>query len=108
MFRLSALCLLFAFTLATGPAYSDEDGAANASGAVSCGGIVGDVCGAGEFCKLKTGECKSAGDPIGICLYIPDVCTKEIAPVCGCDGNTYENECWADMASVSVLHDGEC
>ncbi|NOY94744.1 MAG: hypothetical protein GXP55_26500 [Deltaproteobacteria bacterium] len=31
-----------------------------------------------------------------------------LAPVCGCDGVTYTNTCWAQAVRTRVAHDGMC
>jgi hypothetical protein len=46
--------------------------------------------------------CEEPGEPSG-CF-----CTREYAPVCGDDGQTYGNACEADCADVRVDHVGEC
>lgn len=71
-----------------------------------CGGLAGLPCGVGEFCQLNTGEC--CCDFQGVCMPIPDACIEISAPVCGCDDQTYANECFARAAGVSIDHDGEC
>lgn len=79
--------------------------AAPANGAV-CGGIAGIPCNAGEFCNLPVGHC--CCDFFGQCTMIPEICIDLWDPVCGCDGNTYGNECEAAVAQVSLAHYGAC
>ena len=72
-----------------------------------CGGIAGLPCEEGEYCEFEGGHC-GATDQSGTCRPIPDACTEEFAPVCGCDDRTYDNECFAAREGVSVLSEGEC
>jgi hypothetical protein len=72
-----------------------------------CGGFAGIPCSdPNDFCKTQPGEC--CCDFFGVCTPMPNVCSLIYAPVCGCDGMTYTNECFADAAGVSVDHFGPC
>ena len=72
-----------------------------------CGGIAGVPCVDGEFCRFDDGTC-GAADLMGSCEEIPEVCTEDFMPVCGCDDVTYSNRCRASAEGVSVVSDGEC
>ncbi|HWB81046.1 MAG TPA: Kazal-type serine protease inhibitor domain-containing protein [Nannocystaceae bacterium] len=70
-----------------------------------CEVVEGCDCAAGQYCELPEGVCK--GDD-GTCVDMPDACGEIYAPVCGCDGVTYENPCSAQAAGMNVAYDGEC
>lgn len=74
---------------------------------VVCGGFAGIPCPIGQHCVLEPGTCGFA-DLQGLCQPVPEFCTEIYAPVCGCDGMTYANECFALRARAQIDHSGEC
>ncbi len=73
-----------------------------------CGGFTGILCPSGYYCKQEDGQCLEELDGAGRCQPLPDVCTMDFTPVCGCNGQTYSNACQAGMAGMSVAIEGEC
>ena len=60
-------------------------------------------CSSGEYCKNR-----ACGARTGTCTVEPRACTDHYEPVCGCDGQTYSNACYAAARGVTVAKQGEC
>ncbi|MDM8007941.1 MAG: Kazal-type serine protease inhibitor domain-containing protein [Phycisphaerae bacterium] len=57
-----------------------------------------------HYCDKADGDCSG----LGSCQLKPDYCSLWVDLVCGCDGHTYSNSCFAAMWGVSVAYPGEC
>ena len=63
-----------------------------------------DDCPRGQFCDCEAGVCGGNGE----CAERPRGCNRLFDPVCGCDEQTYGNDCNRRNAGVCLLHEGEC
>jgi hypothetical protein len=73
----------------------------------TCGGLAGVSCATGEFCDLE--DCNTYGGSTGTCVVNTGVaCPAVYQPVCGCNGTTYNNNCYRQVAGVSKKSDGAC
>src|SRR5690606_16892754 len=73
-----------------------------------CGTRGAPACADGSFCDFPADANCGRADAPGTCQPVPEVCAEIFAPVCGCDGQTYDNACSANAAGVSVEFDGPC
>lgn len=72
-----------------------------------CDGPLAWECGPARFCSARVGHCPDKRQ-FGRCEQRPQACYKIYAPVCGCDGVTYGNDCEAHAAGVSIEKRGAC
>ena len=82
--------------------------------------IIGKICGQSqprlsticdaprEYCHREAKDMCGATEVPGRCRVRPDTCADVLAPVCGCDGKTYGNSCYANSKGVSVKSNGKC
>src|SRR5262249_54304603 len=75
----------------------------------SCGGFADIRCsGVFLYCFHEVESACGAGDRTRVCRPRADLCPEVIQPVCGCDGNTFNNSCEASRAGISVSSSGPC
>lgn len=72
-----------------------------------CGGAAGIACDQGLWCDPEPGQCGQP-DVSGVCVAIPEACTQQFDPVCGCDKKTYPNDCERQRVQAALDHPGEC
>jgi cysteine-rich repeat protein len=87
-----------------------EDGGGNWTdgGVRACGGRGLPPCPEGLACFWDIEAGCGWTDLPGTCRERPSACTREWAPVCGCDGVTYSNECTAHLNGTSAARPGTC
>jgi len=59
----------------------------------------------GQYCAKPIGDCGGQGK---CSPQSSESCPKIYAPVCGCDGQIYDNLCFASNAGVNVAYEGTC
>jgi hypothetical protein len=82
-------------------------GGADAKVGRRCGGILQITCGPGEWCDPRPGHCKPGAR--GHCVKVMELCPMEIfAPVCGCNGQSFPNNCFRIRDKTGLKHKGQC
>lgn len=96
--------------------YANANGVAVASKGECGSGKEGEPCGRkglkaceeSLFCEIPIQASCNVKKAPGRCKVIPEECTDYFDPVCGCDGKSYANPCYAQGAGVSVARRGNC
>jgi hypothetical protein len=61
-------------------------------------------CKVGAYCMKLDGLCAD----LGTCTKMPENCEGQVSSVCACDGETYESECQANQAGMSLADKTFC
>jgi len=68
-----------------------------------------EACPTGQICDLDApGRCGGGSILFGHCIVTPQTCAPVDNPVCGCDGQTYANDCARQMAQAQLSYAGAC
>ena len=102
-------------TADTGDATSSNDGGRRDSSSrdttadtspKSCSSPGAKTCTSDEWCDFPGNSCGEADS--GTCRQRPQACPNGGEPVCGCDDQTYANECIAHSKGVDIQYKGQC
>jgi hypothetical protein len=74
----------------------------------TCGTRGTGPCADGLYCNFPISAACGSFDAGGTCAAVPTICTRELNPVCGCDGMDYSNPCEAARRGVAVRSMGAC
>jgi hypothetical protein len=100
--RVVLIAVVFVAVLAGAACKSKPAAPLGASGCLSNA-----ACPIEQFCSFSPGLCGRGPTP-GTCRPRPIAWPLDHAPVCGCDGNVYENETQAHMEGVDLAVTGGC
>jgi hypothetical protein len=93
----------------TDDAESDSSNITQAGSAgATCGTRGASACATGLACIFPASAACGETDKPGTCRVRQDFCPQVYEPVCGCNGQTYSNECAANNAGASVRSSGAC
>jgi len=81
---------------------------AGGAGGQMCSSAPPVACPSGMVCDEDTPNRCGAGSEPGHCIVLSASCPTIVMAVCGCDGQTYNNDCERQRARVQLAHGGTC